>query len=466
MRREYYFQFNFFILILIKKNVFFFFDFISLAIRLVFFLLLSKSFFFLPMSSNILYNTFSRGATRLDVRFEKDQTNGEFRAFVNVQSDAQMEMLLELCTTDDFFKSVGALDINSDFYKQPSTTLFVDMSSLGQIRRLAVRWGVVCIHLPPNLQELACGMQNLMHPYLLPPSVREFCKIYYTTYTPQSHYSDAFAMLIKNNQQLTDIFVPVTSEEDNVDAVFDAICARSTPLASLSVDTMSPLTAEHFLKIAPAAIVLKCSINQACCQADVSHSSALRKITFGYPVPFSWLTGNWTYHLEELTMATPNFDDLGMMPFDHVIQFATTHLKLKSLNLMFPTRTHIGKFANVIELLPCQVNLFFPKHVLAMGTLSSEIILATQSSPKALVEVKGNAVCIKHNIAWLPWRHKIFSFSAQQTLKALAIGLTRLKKFHHLLPDEARDDAGEVLVHVDPACIEWMMEDLRQKDFM
>jgi hypothetical protein len=418
------------------------------------------------MSSNIVYNTFSRGATRLDVRREKDEANGEMQAFVNVQSDAHMEMLLELCTTDDFFKSVGALDINSDFYKQPSTTLFADMSSLGQIRRLTVRWGVVCIHLPPNLQTLACNMHNLIHPYLLPPSLREFCKIYYTTYAFPSYHTSAFAMLIKNNEQLTNLFVPVTHVEDNVDAVFDAICARSTPLASLSVDTMSPLSAEQFQKIAPAVINLKCVITQDCCQADVSHSSALRKIYFGYPVPFSWLTGNWTYHLEELTMGTPNFDDLGVMPFDHMIQFATTHLKLKSLNLLFPTRTHIVKFANVIELLPCQVNLFFAKHLLRLGALSSEIILATQSFPKALVELKGDAVCIKHNIAWLPWRHKIFSFPAQQTLKALAMGLTRLKKFHHLLPDEARDDAEGVLVHVDPACIEWIMEDLRQKDFM
>jgi hypothetical protein len=55
--------------------------------------------------------------------------------------------------------------------------------------------------------------------------------------------------------------------------------------------------------------------------------------------------------------------------------------------------------------------------------------------------------------------------SAQRTLNALTMGFTRLKKFPHLA--HKKDcKKQEVLVHVDPACIEWIMEKICVKDFV
>jgi hypothetical protein len=403
-----------------------------------------------------MQTTLRRGATTLPVRFEEKTTQGEKRrhAFVNVTSEEKMDMLVHFLKTEET-RDVFALSINNDFYIRPDSSLFVDLSPLTRLRELTMKWDVICTHLPPNLHTLHCAMQNLLPPYILPPSLRKFSKIFYTIIQSDVAAPSALPSLIKANQQITDVEI---YGENQSELLINAIHARSTPLQSFSIDSLKLFSMEEFAKIAVSVIELTCVLSEACCRATISPLCALRKVRFwGYPIPLSWLTGNWTFHLEEITITSHVIQD----PSLDILDFVRSHPRLKFFNLNFAHQRHISTFAKSCQNFACTIRLFFPDYIFRVGTIQSEMILAMQSFPNAIIEVQDDVkVCIRQNLQWQPRLHEKFSLSAQETLRTMALALTRLKKYPHLL--ETRE---KPLVHVDPACIEWMMEDLSITDF-
>jgi hypothetical protein len=74
-------------------------------------------------------------------------------------------------------------------------------------------------------------------------------------------------------------------------------------------------------------------------------------------------------------------------------------------------------------------------------------------------------VCIRRARSWLPQRHNHFCHQGKTTLRKFCLGLTRLKKFSHLIATKREEEKRQILVHVDPACMEWILEAILESDF-
>ncbi len=129
-------------------------------------------------------------------------------------------------------------------------------------------------------------------------------------------------------------------------------------------------------------------------------------------------------------------------------------MPMKKIRFEYPTQFHCGKIVDFAK--------FFSPNLLG------EFVCWSQSHardvkkhlsfflPNDMVFWQGeslNLILFCKRISWLPRLHTNFPLHAQKALYNLALGLTKLKRENSL-------------VHVDPACIEWIMEKLCVKDFV
>ena len=82
--------------------------------------------------------------------------------------------------------------------------------------------------------------------------------------------------------------------------------------------------------------------------------------------------------------------------------------------------------------------------------------------------------CSQQQMCWLPRRHAIFAESCQRSLRAMALGLLRLREqttkieIHDVEGHQLRervDAEAEKLAYVDPCVIEQALESLKREDW-
>jgi hypothetical protein len=356
----------------------------------------------------------------------------------------QKEMLFFI----QFLRSNQSIASVSIFQSVFSEHLYIELSEFSAIRKLCIQaYNTISISLPPQLEYLETDLFNLPLPCLLPSTVTTFCD-------PGTNHGFMFKEKIfpflKNNPHLTHATFNISTSTDEKN-LFNAILSRGLPLEFLCIN--NTICLPDSIRIANRFVrALQCFLSPDLYGLQVDGPTILRKlIDNGSPI-FQNMTG-WTRNLHELQFG---FSFSGGVDLGSNRAFFSLHTKLQKIVYAYSVGFDCNAILDGVAFFPpclvgeilCVKNFRVLKYIEESCKRREEIAYSTQKD-NFLVRF-----CRK--VSWLPRLHNSFPSNAQQAFHMLALGLTRLKKYHELVVDTREKEA---LVHVDPACIEWMLED-------
>ncbi len=340
----------------------------------------------------------------------------------------------------------------------------IDLSPFVHIRRLKLHGFFVCSALPSCLEHLESELCNLLQPFCLPSSVKTFVDL--TPQFPVDEWSVAevsdMDLLVKNNPQLVSIsFSPflgiIPNSEEKMQKFLEAISLRATPLDYLCVESHFTIRTEWQLQILLTKTKhVKARIHKDLFPIAPVDGMVLQKLTYTGEEPFE----NWTGWTQQLTDIETDFNRADSHERLHFYNVLVSHKKLRrfSIGENHMNVRHFQKILNHAHLLPANIIFEMDTSCYLFQTFF-DMCKETEDIVCWSHKTSLSTFYFRKNISWLPHRHIDFPTEAHETLSTLALGLTRLKKFSHLLVLEK-----DPLVHVDPACIEWMLENFSLQD--
>jgi hypothetical protein len=332
------------------------------------------------------------------------------------------------------------------------TYLDVSLSECVGIRDLTLLGLLVCTSLPPHLEFLETETCNLLSPFRLPLSVKTFCHAEFCYTVLRAPMKCEIDILVLNNPQLTNIIFNHSGKQSQSD-LFYAIAQRTTPLDFLQLEYgMEEECQDHLLIAFKSIRCLKAHLSRSLYSVKIDGPIVLRKfIDTGKPF-FPTMT-QWTTELEEFYFRFPCSDGF---EFDGFQSFLSSHKKLKKIRYEYPSVPHCRTMINATQYFPFlligEIQCWTKKDSRMMLKICKEI---AGEDTSVWMHKKNDQFIIQfcRNMSWLPRLHMYFPENSQQMLATFALGLKRLKK-------------EKDLVHVDPACIEWMLEEFHSIDIV
>ena len=321
--------------------------------------------------------------------------------------------------------------------------IYIDLSKCTAICDLTLLGFLKCTAVPSNVKKIETETFNLVSPFTFPPSTTSFCNA--DSCSMYSHISEMnnIEVLIEKNPHLERIIYNRYGEKKQGD-LFTAISKRSTPLKFLSV--INQIDNEEDLKIAMTNVIcLQAYISFSMYKVQYDGPMALKKFISTGKVFFKNMIG-WTQRLHEFHYQQSCSDG---HEYDGFETFLSTHARLKKIRFGYITLFHCYKIVEFANLFPPNLMgefLCWSKSHLRDVKKHCAFFLPQNVifwQPDCTEEAHVIRLCKR--TTWLPRLHTNFPPHAQKALYNLALGLTKLKK-------------EKKIVHVDPACIEWILE--------
>ncbi len=339
-----------------------------------------------------------------------------------------------------------------------SVMVDLNLSAFVSITELEIKSKFLITHLPPNLQHLRCDVGMLLSTTQIPDSLVSFHDY------PDLNYS------FSNVATLSDLLQgkkgcslkKITVDRSLHDDTFHSLSKRQDVLKefhySLPLDKK-----EHAIILLRKVEKLTVHLIPDFFWSLSVDDTKLRYLTVIGVANFKGFTYcNWISQLEECS-----FDFCSTaVELEEIQNLIVLHPQLKKCTIFFPPYSDIERFPVVFK------DTNFSTHIYFVFGLSDQykffeidhlVKKARKHRPDFFIELRDGTteVCIRRALSWIPPRHIDFCPLGKASLKKMVLGLTSLKKFSNLLSDKKE----EPLVHVDPACIEWMLEGIKESDF-
>jgi hypothetical protein len=325
-----------------------------------------------------------------------------------------------------------------------------NLSSLDWVCELTLSENIICTQLPPFLESISCDFQTNLCTTTYPLTLRTFIQMQYVKNTSN------LISFLRQNPKIKNLYFS-GGVADYPYAFFSDVKQRQIIFDKLSMPfyiVCDPKCFEILVFIAKELYVQNIFRE---CYLLAHDNPVIETLIIRNCLADDLFLGQgfgWGKNLKSLIIR----NRLEKLSNEKIFYLITAFPKLEKIFLEWIVEESLlHEFASNIHMHKCKIIVSICKHDLSCDKVRRVEALRT-IFPHAFFESTYNQLSIQHNVKWLPHRHSKFPVQGQLILRTLALSLTCLKKFFR-----TRNLKG-ALVHVDPACIEFILEEFSMGD--